>query len=112
MIKTYKFQYQTSNAPFIHFEVNLDIFTIDNAKCLLEFFDWDYDDTNNLIDEIMEKYAMECLRIATFNNYNTIGVISEFDNKEGFIKLDGSSGVKLLYCEPYEFDEYDLILVQ
>jgi hypothetical protein len=39
---------------------------------------------------------------------NVFGVTREFDNKEGFVKLDGSSGLTLISVVPYEFEDEKL----
>ncbi|WP_158602551.1 hypothetical protein [Proteiniphilum sp. X52] len=39
----------------------------------------------------------------TFENVN--GVKREFENKEGFAKIDGSNGIELMTIWGYEFDE-------
>ena len=107
MIKKYDFNYDFHKAS-CEFEVDLDKFTDEHAKSTLTFFLWDYDEEENPIDEVMKKYAMECIRVATFNNCNKFGVIDEFNNKEGFGKLNGEIGVTLTYIEGLEFDDNDL----
>lgn len=107
MIKTYSFNYDFHKA-FADFEVDTKVFTEVVAQETLDFFTWDYDNEENPIDAVLKKYALEVIHEATSNNYNTHGVISAFDNKEGFCRLDGSNGIKLTYVEKFEFDEDDL----
>ncbi len=107
MIKTYSFNYNDYKAS-AKFEVNTEIFTEVEAQETLDFFTWDYDKDENPIDAIMKKYAIKVIEEATFHNYSTYGVISAFNDKEGFFKLDGSEGIKLTYVEEFEFDEEDL----
>lgn len=104
MKKIYKFDYDSMEA-FAEFIVDTEIFTADHAKATLEFFTWKYDEEADPIDEVMKKYAMQAIRIATANNYNEIGVIEEFKDMEGFCRLDGSVGIKLTQVSYYEFDE-------
>ena len=66
---------------------------------------WDYDKDADPIDEVMKKYAMKAIKIATFNGYNVFGVKEEFNDLEGFCKVDGSSGIELNFVSEYEFDE-------
>jgi hypothetical protein len=87
------------------FKVDTNKFTNEHAQATLDFFIWDYDKQADPIDEVMKKYAMEAIRIATFNNYNVYGVKREFENNEGFCKVDGSCGIELNVISGYEFNE-------
>lgn len=107
MTKTYHFDYDYLEAE-ARFEIDTDKFTAELAKETLEFFTWQYDKEADPVDEVMKKYAMEAIRIATFNNYNAFGVTSDFKNKEGFAPIDGSKGIKLMMVSAYEFDEEKL----
>lgn len=104
-IKTFKFNYDCHEAEAV-FKVDTDVFTNEHAKSTLEFFTWDYDEDNDPITEVLKMYAVEAIRVATIYSFNTRGVISDFNNKEGFAKLDGSLGLTLLSIKEYEFD-YD-----
>jgi len=104
MIKNYTFNYNIYDAEAT-FKVDTERFTAEMAQQTLDFFSWDYDEEADPIDEVMKKYAMEAIRIATFNNYNVNGVISEFNNNEGYCKVDGRMGIELLSVEGYEFDD-------
>jgi len=55
---------------------------------------------------------MECIKVATFNNYNEKGVISEFEEMEGWPRIDGTNGITLLDVSAYEFYEGDLDLIE
>jgi hypothetical protein len=106
-IKTFKFIYGCYEAS-ANFKVDTDVFTNEHAKATLEFFTWDYDKDNDPITEVLKKYAMEAIRLATRYSFNIWGVISDFNNKEGFTKVDGSSGLTLMSVEGYDFDEENL----
>jgi len=108
-MKTYKFEYDMGEA-FADFEVDLEKFTPEIAKKNLELFFRNYDKNANPIDEVLKKYAIEVIKECTFTNYNTLGVICAFESKEGFVKIDGSSGIKLTYCEGYEVCDSKLCL--
>lgn len=99
----YKYEYDYYEAE-VHFKVDKEKFTEEMAYETLDFFTWDYDENEDPIDEVMKKYAMEAIRIATFNNYNEFGVIDEFQNNEGFAPIDGSYGITLVQINGYEFD--------
>jgi hypothetical protein len=110
MKREYKFIYNTydANASFI---VDTEIFKEEDAKELLEFFSWNYDKNANPIDELMKKYAIKAIWVATTENYNLYGVQSWFEEQEGFINVDGSQGVELTSVTEYEFDEDGLEVV-
>ena len=87
------------------FEVDLEKFTPEMAQATLDFFMWDYDKEADPVDEVMKKYAIEAMRISTINDCNELGVIDEFENKEGFAKIDGSDGITLISVTGFEFEE-------
>lgn len=102
--KKFKFNYDFHEAE-VTILVNTDLFTREHAKATLEFFSWNYDEYNDPIEEVLKKYAMEAIKVATRYSFNVSGVISDFDDKEGFAKLDGSLGLTLTSIDAYEFDE-------
>jgi len=110
MIKKYHFDYDNLEAN-VTFTVDTEKFTNEHAKSTLDFFTWDYDEDADPIDEVMKKYALEAIKIASANNYTTYGVIKEFNENEGFCKVDGSSGIKLEVVHGYEFDPDKLDVV-
>lgn len=109
MIKIYDFDYFGGDAD-ARFEVDTEKFTAEHARLTLDFFTWDHkpDPDNDPVDEVMKKYAMEALRIASANRYNAFGVIEEWKHIEGFCNIDGSMGVKLVRISGYELDEDSL----
>jgi len=104
MNKFYEVNYNYYDAEAV-FEIDLDIFTKEIANSTLEFFDWSYDEDEDPIKEVLKKYAIEAIKIATYHNYNTYGVICEFNNNEGFCKLDGSMGIKLTKIQSIQFND-------
>jgi hypothetical protein len=109
MIKHYTFDYNIWDAQAT-FKVDTEKFTPEMAQSTLDFFTWDndYDEEEDPVDEVMKKYALEVIKVATFNQTNVFGVISEFKNKEGFCKLDGSMGIELMTVTRYVFDDDSL----
>lgn len=105
MIKNYKFVYGTDEAK-VWFSVDTEVFTKEMAETNLNFFDWDYDADEDPIDEIIKKYAMKAI-IASSRGYmnNVYSIQQEFDNCEGFCKVDGSIGILLISISAYEFNE-------
>lgn len=104
MKKQYDYDYNMDEAGVI-FLVDTEKFTAEQAKLLLEFFTWKYDKEADPVDELMKKYAIQAINVATANEYNEYGVKSWFAETEGFIAIDGSMGVELTYVQAYEFDE-------
>lgn len=103
-LKKYTFNYNSYEAS-ASFEVDHDKFTAEEANATLNFFSWNYDKEADPVDEVLKKYAMKAIKLATFNSHNTYGVISDFKDEEGYAPVDGSFGIKLLDVEGYEFDE-------
>lgn len=108
-IKTYSFMYGFHEA-IVTFEVDTDVFTPDLANETLQFFIWDYEKKADPIDEVMKKYAIQAIKCATFNSYNELGVISDFEETEGYYKIDGSNGIRLIDVSEFEFDESNLTM--
>jgi len=110
MIKNYKFVYNMYEAE-VEFLVDTELFTTEMAKSSLKFFIWDYNKDADPIAEIIKKYAMKAI-IASSRGYmnNVYSIEQEFVNCEGFIKVDGSVGIKLISITPYEFDEENLYI--
>ena len=106
-IKTFEFNYDFYSAAAT-LKVDTEKFTPEKAKDTLTFFVWDYDKNADPVEEVMKKYAMSAIRLATMNSINTSGVISEFENYEGYYPVDGSHGITLINVDGYEFEEEDL----
>jgi maleate cis-trans isomerase len=104
-IKTFEFNFDCYEAEAV-FKVDTDIFTKEIAQETLDFFSWNYNKGNDPITEVLKKYAMESIKLATHYSFNVNGVISEFRDKEGFANIDGSMGLTLVRVEGFEFD-YD-----
>lgn len=106
MIKKYNFDYSCGDAS-VSFEVDTDVFNEEMAKEILGFFSWIYDKFNDPVEEVMKKYAIKVIHLATanYNNLTVDGLIREFNEFEGFAPVDGSCGIRLLSVDGYEFIE-------
>ena len=104
IIKDYKIDYNFYEA-LAYFKVDLSVFTNEMAKNTLDFFIWDYNQEGDIINEVIKKYAIEVIKMATYEDFNLKGIIDEFHNKEGYYRIDGSFGITLYHVERYEFDE-------
>jgi len=103
-IKKYKFSYSVFDAEAV-FKVDTSILTDAIAKDALEFFTWKYNKAGNLLDELLKKYALKVIEIATYRGYDEADLKEYFKNAEGFLAIDGSCGIELIYIDPYEFDD-------
>lgn len=92
------------------FEVDTTKFTREAALTFLNFFTWDWDKDEDPIDEAMRKLALAAFKVASGNNYNAFGVANELSEWEAYPLLDGSTGIRILDVDIYEFntDELDM----
>jgi hypothetical protein len=109
MIKKYDLDYNNGEAGAC-FTVDTEKFNPKLVKAYLEFFSWDYDDEADPLDELMKKYGIQAIKIATAENFNDYGVKGWFEEAEGFPNIDGSVGIELTYVAEYEFDEDSLFI--
>lgn len=105
----YQFNYDYYSAG-ADFTVDVDEFGEENARVLLDFFLWEYDTDGDPVDELMKKYALQAIRVATAEDLNVEGVREWFYNAEGFPPVDGTVGITLDSVEPYTFEESDLAM--
>lgn len=103
----YIYDYDMREA-YAEFDVDTEIFKADHALMILSFFTWDWNRENDPVDEVMKKFAIRAIEIASVNNFNAYGVSEEFKDQEGFMPVDGSHGIKLIQVEGYQFDEEKL----
>jgi len=108
-IKLYNYNYNFYAAE-VQLKVDTSVFTDEKAQDLLDFFSWRYDKEKPPVDELLKKYALMIIEVATAENYNEEGVKEWFDKAEGCIKIDGSEGLELIYVSSYEFDEEELTI--
>lgn len=94
----------------VTFEVDTEKFTPEMANQTLTFFSWNYDKEAEPVDEVLKKYAIQAIEFATFNRHNELGVISDFENAEGYYEVDGTFGIKLVEIAGYEFEDDNLTM--
>ena len=105
MQKRYKFTYDLEYELQVVFKVDTDKFKPEDAKTLLNFYSWDYDQDEDPINELLKKYAIELLILTSGSKFNLYTVRNMFERQEGFISLDGSQGVELVSVLGHEYDE-------
>lgn len=81
----------------IHFEVDR------SKKEILELYKFwfgsDEDSLEEKIQKVLKMIASEAFRIGADRNYNTEGIKSILQTREGFGKMDGTYGINLTYCD-------------
>jgi len=104
MKKRYKIEYGFHSWECV-IEFDTSLFTPQLVDEYLKFFVWDYDKENDPYEEYAKKLAQAI--IIDSMEWNVEGVKDQFKNAEGYPKLDGSSGVLLVRCDPWEFSDDD-----
>lgn len=103
-IRTYNFDYDRCEAD-VSFKVDTEVFTNESAKEFLEFFRWDDepDMVEDLIDEAMKKIALRAIIEGCTGRWNTLGIIDQLEELEGYPSVDGSQGITIIQITNYEF---------
>ncbi|WP_046007024.1 DUF2528 family protein [Pseudoalteromonas rubra] len=62
----------------------------------------------NVMTAVLVHLAKHCMCLQVTHDYNSYGVMSAFDcekgeGQEGWPKMDGSQGILIQHCEPFEF---------
>lgn len=82
--------------------------TLANIKSMVEFWmGWeDRLETNDgdYTKTFLQQLAREICMIEVEFNYNLVGVTGEFNNREGWCKMDGSMGIKIVNVDDFEFE--------
>lgn len=65
------------------------------------------DEKGDYVKAFLKQLCQECLAIALEGNWNSDGVRDKFVNKEGYCRLDGSAGIKLLSITLMELADYE-----
>lgn len=108
----YTIEYNQGEASAV-FNVDNNFFTAEKALMTLDFFLWDYDKDNDPIDEVLKKYALKCFEISAKPSFDSVARCkSEFQDMEGFCRIDGSSGINLIRMESFDFDEDEITVIK
>lgn len=62
---------------------------------------------NNYLNAFLKQLCQEVLVVSFEGNWNKAGVIDQFDNKEGWMAIDGSYGILLLDSSMMNLDNQD-----
>ncbi len=61
----------------------------------------------NYTENFLKNFCEQCLLYSAYDNYNVVGIIDEFNDKEGWCPMDGSWGITLLDISPPDFGSQD-----
>lgn len=70
-------------------------------------------DSGSIIDAVLSMLVCEALKIQSSHNCNLFGVVSAFDwskgkGVEGWPKMDGSDGIKIIDIDPFYFWDHSI----
>lgn len=91
--------------------------TIDRIKEMVEFWS-EWEDLLSISHgdytfAFLRQLARQAHDIAFSNKYNTYGVVEEFNDMEGWCKMDGSCGIKILSTDDVDinYDEFEIEVI-
>ncbi|WP_035276512.1 DUF2528 family protein [Desulforegula conservatrix] len=117
MIKKYKIDYDWKAE--VRVEIDHDIATEEKLKEINDFWIGAEDrvrQEGSVLNAVLKMLTRTCLLLQIEKGYNTVGIIEEFDwdtsngGIEGWPKMDGSFGFKLLRVDNLDFDETDMTI--
>ncbi len=86
-------------------EVN-GVATLDLIKQMVEFWtDWESlldDNDGDYTRAFLQQLARQAFLICVGENYNTYGIVEEFNDLEGWCKMDGSQGIKITNTDDFD----------
>jgi len=84
---------------------------VDKIKNMVEFWSgWEdllYDNDEDYVKAFLKMTGADIQRVALERDYNTQGVRSAYDDREGWYKMDGTDGITILQHSTIEWDEDD-----
>ena len=93
MKKEFVIDYDCGNGEVV-FKIDLGKFK-KVAQVTLDFFSWSYDKEEDPVIEAAKKYAEACMRFAMQEDTDSTPYITQYFEREGFCKVDGSCGILL-----------------
>ncbi len=107
MIKTYKVEHRNTYWT-CEIGINHDLAKTDDLLSMVKFWaggDYRLDiNDGDVIKTFVQQLAREIFLIAAANNFNKLGVIKEFVNREGWCMMDGSWGITIEDVDDLDFD--------
>lgn len=62
---------------------------------------------NEYLKTFLKQLCELCLKIQIAHNYNTQGVVEEFEGMEGYCSMDGADGIKIRCVSASDFEDQD-----
>lgn len=94
--------------------LRVDLSKVDHKYLELFLGYWDifYDD-DDILNEALSFIAIECfIESIKCNSYTTKGMMDIFKDKEGFPRLDGSSGISITQFSHFELEKEDFKITE
>lgn len=89
--------------------------TLECIKIMVEFWtDWEHRlfiNDDDYVKTFLQQLAREINYIQAEYNYNLIGVKGEFENREGWSKMDGSYGIEIMEIDDFEFSHSEYVVM-
>jgi len=117
MIKKYKIDYDWKADVLV--EIDHSIATEEKLKEINEFWSGAEDrvtQEGSVLNAVLKMLARTCLYLQLETGYSVTGIIEKFDwdsrngGQEGWPKMDGTFGIKLLRVDEFEIDESDMTI--
>lgn len=117
MIKKYKIDYDWKAEILV--EINHDVATEKDLNEINNFWSGAEDRIKregSPLNAVLKMLARTCLHLQLETGYSVTGIIEEFNwdkrggGQEGWPKMDGSHGIKLLRVDEFGFNESDMTI--
>lgn len=117
MIKKYNIEYDLKVNVYV--EIDHSIATDEILKEIIEFWTGSEDlvkQAGGVLNAVLKMLTRTCLYLQIETGYNVTGIIEKFDwdarngGQEGWPKMDGSYGIKLLRVDEFKLDENDMTI--
>lgn len=107
-MSTEMLNYGLENVCDCTLKVDRSIFTEQHAKATLDFFLWDYDDEEDPVTEVLKKYALQIMAVATEHNASSREEVMRIWARsiEGYGPIDGTIGIDLINVTPIDWHDH------
>lgn len=84
---------------------------IETIKLMVEFFtDGDYRlsiNEGSYLNTFLKQLCKECILLSLEYGYNVEGIVGFFNDREGYCKMDGSRGIKIIAIQEPDLDSQE-----
>lgn len=113
-----KYEIECGVYGWIDIEIDHDIVTEEELKSINQFWggaERRVENNGSVLNAVLKLLAATALQISVAYEYNTYGVVKQFDwndggGVEGWPPMDGSAGFKIVYAETNLFDHDDMYI--